>query len=125
MVSLPNQTALSSRPTHPAQPHPRATRFLERNLDGVLTAIVPALHQQVPLLQPPRPHAQLPVVGELEVPDRVCTGRRRVQEYNTARRQFPGNVTAGIFGFEASYPLFDAPEEAEHVPTVDFGSEAP
>jgi len=46
----------------------------------------------------------------------------RVQAYNTSRRQFPSNVTAGIFGFE-EYPLFDAPPEAERVPQVDFGRE--
>lgn len=44
----------------------------------------------------------------------------RVQEYNTARRQFPSNITAGIFGFK-EYPLFNAPPEAERVPRVDFG----
>jgi LemA protein len=44
----------------------------------------------------------------------------RVQEYNTARRQFPANVTAGIFGFK-EYPLFKAPPEATKVPRVDFG----
>ena len=44
----------------------------------------------------------------------------RVQEYNTARRQFPSNVTAGIFGFN-EYPVFNAPPEAERVPRVDFG----
>jgi LemA protein len=44
----------------------------------------------------------------------------RVQEYNTARRQFPSNVTANVFGFE-EYPLFNAPPEAEGVPKVDFG----
>ena len=44
----------------------------------------------------------------------------RVQEYNTARRRFPSNITAGIFGF-AENPLFDAPPEAERVPQVDFG----
>jgi LemA protein len=44
----------------------------------------------------------------------------RVQEYNTARRQFPSNVTASIFGFN-EYPLFNAPPEAERVPRVDFG----
>ncbi len=43
----------------------------------------------------------------------------RVQEYNTARRQFPANITAGIFGFK-EYPLFNAPPEAERVPRVDF-----
>ena len=44
----------------------------------------------------------------------------RVQEYNTARRQFPANVTAGIFGFK-EYPLFKAPPEAQRAPRVDFG----
>jgi LemA protein len=44
----------------------------------------------------------------------------RVQEYNTSRRQFPANVTAGMFGFK-EYPLFNAPPEAERVPRVDFG----
>jgi LemA protein len=44
----------------------------------------------------------------------------RVQSYNTLRRQFPSNVTAGMFGFK-EYPLFDAPKEAESVPRVNFG----
>src|SRR6188508_3081442 len=44
----------------------------------------------------------------------------RIQEYNTARRQFPSNVTASVFGFK-EYPLFNAPPEAERVPRVDFG----
>ena len=44
----------------------------------------------------------------------------RVQEYNTARRQFPSNVTASVFGFK-EYPLFNAPPESERVPKVDFG----
>ena len=43
----------------------------------------------------------------------------RVQEYNTARRQFPANVTAGVFGFK-EYPLFQAPESAKVAPKVDF-----
>jgi LemA protein len=44
----------------------------------------------------------------------------RVQEYNTNRRQFPANITAGMFGFK-EYPLFKAPPEAQKVPTVNFG----
>lgn len=48
----------------------------------------------------------------------------RVQEYNTSRRQFPSNITAGIFGFE-EYPLFNAPPDAERVPRVDFGTNNP
>jgi LemA protein len=43
----------------------------------------------------------------------------RVQAYNTTRRQFPSNITAGIFGFR-EYEVFNAPPEAERVPTVNF-----
>jgi len=48
----------------------------------------------------------------------------RVQEYNTLRRRFPSNVTAGIFGFEEQ-ALFNAPPEAERVPRVDFNGQPP
>jgi LemA protein len=57
--------------------------------------------------------------------NRLATERmrynERIQEYNTARRSFPANVTAGIFGFK-EYPLFNAPAAAEAVPTVNFGN---
>ncbi len=48
----------------------------------------------------------------------------RVQEYNTLRRRFPSNITASIFSF-GEQPLFNAPPEAERVPRVDFGRQAP
>jgi LemA protein len=58
--------------------------------------------------------------------NRLVTSRRRynesVQAFNTLRRQFPSNVTAAIFGFKDTYPLFDAPADAERVPKVDFGA---
>src|SRR3954463_8045644 len=44
----------------------------------------------------------------------------RVQAYNTSRRQFPANLTAGMFGFK-EYPFFKAPESAREVPKVNFG----
>lgn len=44
----------------------------------------------------------------------------RVQEYNVSRRSFPSNITASMFGFK-EYPVFNAPPEAERVPTVNFG----
>ena len=43
----------------------------------------------------------------------------RIQEYNTATKQFPGNVTAKMFGFK-EYPYFEAPPEATQVPKVNF-----
>ena len=60
--------------------------------------------------------------------NRISVERMRyneaVQAYNTARRQFPANVTAGIFGFK-EYKLFEAPPEARTVPKVDFGRPQP
>ena len=47
----------------------------------------------------------------------------RVQEYNTSRRRFPSNVTAGIFGFK-EHPLFNAPPEAERVPQRQLREQA-
>lgn len=44
----------------------------------------------------------------------------RVQEYNTARRRFPSNMTAKLFGFD-EYPYWEVPKEAQAVPRVDFG----
>ena len=59
--------------------------------------------------------------------NRIATARRRyneqVQQYNTTRRRFPSNITAGIFGFKETYPMFDAPPEAERAPTVNFNRE--
>jgi LemA protein len=48
----------------------------------------------------------------------------RVREYNTSRRQFPGNLTAKMFGFK-EYPFFEAPAEAKQVPKVNFGKPTP
>ena len=44
---------------------------------------------------------------------------QRVQEYDTARRQFPANLTAKMFGFK-EYPFFQAPSDAKQVPKVNF-----
>ena len=43
----------------------------------------------------------------------------RVQAYDTARRQFPGNMTAKMFSFK-EHPFFQAPPEAKQVPKVNF-----
>jgi LemA protein len=55
--------------------------------------------------------------------NRLATERmrynERLQEYNTARRRFPGNLTAKMFGFK-EYPYFEAPPAAQVVPKVDF-----
>lgn len=44
-----------------------------------------------------------------------------VQEYNRNTRAFPGNLIAGIFGFDEK-PYFEADESANEVPEVNFDS---
>jgi LemA protein len=55
--------------------------------------------------------------------NRISTERmrynERVQEYNTSRRQFPGNITAKMFSFK-DYPFFEAPPSATQAPKVNF-----
>ena len=43
----------------------------------------------------------------------------KIREYNTTRRRFPSNITAGIFGFK-EYPYFEAPADSKAPPKVDF-----
>ncbi len=56
--------------------------------------------------------------------NRIATERMRYNEaardYNTMRRRFPGNLMAGMFGFEER-PYFEVPPEAKAAPKVDFG----
>src|SRR5882672_11099460 len=56
--------------------------------------------------------------------NRIAVERMRyneaIQAYNTARGQFPSNLTAKVFGFK-EYPFFQAPAEAKQVPKVNFG----
>jgi LemA protein len=57
--------------------------------------------------------------------NRLAVSRMRynqqVQAYNTMRKSFPGNMTGKIFGFQAEYPYFAAPDDAKTAPKVDFG----
>ena len=43
----------------------------------------------------------------------------KIQEYNTTRRKFPSNITAGVFGFK-EYPYFEAPADSKAAPKVDI-----
>jgi LemA protein len=57
--------------------------------------------------------------------NRISTARRdyndSIRNYNLLVKRFPGNVMAGIFGFEAEEG-FQSTEGAENAPTVDFDS---
>lgn len=57
--------------------------------------------------------------------NRIAVARRdyndAVNTYNQKLRRFPGNIYAGLFGFEPA-EYFEASKGAETPPTVDFGS---
>ena len=59
--------------------------------------------------------------------NRITTARRdyieRVKEYNTTLRKFPGNLVAGLFGFERVPQLEAATAEEREVPKIDFGDD--
>src|SRR5699024_11676373 len=55
--------------------------------------------------------------------NRISVERQRynetVEQYNNRVRRFPGNLMAGLFGFEKK-PFFKAVEGAENAPNVNF-----
>jgi LemA protein len=55
--------------------------------------------------------------------NRIAVARRdyidAVRIYNTARRRFPGNIIAGMFGFEEQ-PQLELPPESRETPEVEF-----
>ncbi|WKA55954.1 LemA family protein [Planococcus shixiaomingii] len=55
--------------------------------------------------------------------NRIAVARRdyntTVADFNRKAKAFPGNVTAGLFGFEEK-PYFEADGKATEVPKVDF-----
>src|SRR5262249_10530048 len=55
--------------------------------------------------------------------NRIAVERMRYNErgpeYKTARRRFPANLTAAVFGFK-EHPFFEAPPDARQVPKVNF-----
>ena len=66
----------------------------------------------------------LQLQAQLEVTENRITVERKTfnevaQSYNSAIRQFPGNILAGIFGFERK-PYFEAESGAEKAPKVEF-----
>ena len=44
----------------------------------------------------------------------------KVQEYSTARKKFPGNITAKVFSF-GEHPYWEIPADAKTNPKVNFG----
>lgn len=60
--------------------------------------------------------------------NRIAQERRRynetVAEYNLAVRRFPGNIAAGLFGFDRK-PLFRGDEGSGQAPKVDLNRPTP
>ena len=56
--------------------------------------------------------------------NRIAVERMRyneaVQEYNLSCRRFPGNLIAGMFGFQKKDSYFEAKEAAKDAPKVEF-----
>lgn len=56
--------------------------------------------------------------------NRIAIERQRyneaVRNYDTAVRRFPGNLVAGMFGFQPSEAYFESDAKAKEAPKVDF-----
>jgi LemA protein len=93
-------------------------------LKGALDVYVNAVHEAYPELK--ANESFLNLQAQLEgTENRVSTERRAyneaVEAYNKKVLRFPGRIFASIFGFE-SKDMFQADAEAQHAPTVDFGT---
>ena len=95
----------------------------QQQLSGALSRLL-AVAESYPDLKANQNFRDLQV--QLEgTENRISVERRRfnevVQDYNTFIRQFPRNITAGLFDFDRK-AYFQATPGAEQPPTVDFGN---
>ena len=94
----------------------------QRQLQSALNLYVNAVHEAYPELKADETFKDL--MAQLEgTENRIATERKRynetAQNYNIMVRKFPGNIYAGIFGFNQA-SLFSAEEGAEKAPKVEF-----
>lgn len=97
-------------------------KFQAANEQSAALARLLVIVENYPLLKANESFARL--MDELSgTENRIAVERMRynekVQEYSVARRQFPSNLTAKIFGFK-EYPFFQTPSENRRAPAVDF-----
>ena len=93
---------------------------LQENLMGQVASRLNVVIEQYPDLKANENYLNLQ--SQLEGCENSIANARRewqeaVQVYNTAVRRFPGNIIAGMFGFEKS-PYFEASEAAQNAPDV-------
>ena len=91
----------------------------QNELSGALSRLLVTV-EQYPDLKASQNYKELQ--SQLEsCENSIANARREWQEavkvYNTAVRRFPGNIIAGMFGFEKS-PYFEASEAAQTAPDV-------
>lgn len=105
-------------------PDPNAYAGALKNLDKALSIYVNAVHEAYPDLKANENFRSLQ--DELAgTENRVEMARNKyiiaVRDYNTKIQKFPGNIVAGMFGFQ---PLeeFQASPEAQQAPKVDFNN---
>jgi len=93
----------------------------ENELSGALSRLLVVL-ENYPDLKADANFRQL--MDELAgTENRIATARRdyneAVRTYNTRIQTFPGNMFAGLFGFELA-PYYEVPSGSEFVPIVNF-----
>jgi LemA protein len=103
----------------------RAYLEAQQGLGGALSRLF-AVAEQYPQLRATANFAALQ--DQIEgTENRVTVARRDyidvVRDYNTARRRFPSNLVAGMFGFEPAAPLPIDEAQVQQAPKVDFGTE--
>ncbi len=92
-----------------------------QQMDSALSRLLVSV-EAYPQLQATQAYRDLMI--ELEgTENRISTARRDynevVRDYNLLVKRFPGNILAGMFGYEAE-PGFESTPGAENAPTVDF-----
>lgn len=103
---------------------PNAVKAFEEAQAGLRSSLsrLMVVAESYPQLQATQAFRDLQV--QLEgTENRISTERNRfntvVRDYNTALRQFPRNIIAGIIGFDQK-PYFEAAAGSEQAPTVQF-----
>ena len=92
-----------------------------QGLDSALSRLI-ATVESYPQLQATQAFRDL--MTQLEgTENRIATARRDyndvVRDYNVRVKRFPGNLLAGLFGFDAE-PGFQATEGSDQAPVIDF-----